>query len=63
MEKSKKATTVCRRKFSDLATIEASQDSRITITNRKWHIVVDQYMGYKESKFYCMKPPCKKFSK
>ena len=35
--------------------IEAPQDSGITITNKKWQIVVDQYTGYKELEFYCTK--------
>ena len=43
------------------------QDSGITITNRNWHIVVDQYTGYKESELYSTKSDfleltCKKFS-
>ena len=41
-----------KRIFSDLATIKAPQDSGITIINRNWHIVVCQYMGYKELAFY-----------
>ena len=47
--------------------IMVPQDSGITITNKNWHIVMDQYTGYKESEFYCnksdfVKPTCKKFS-
>ena len=62
-----KATRASKRIFSDLAIIKASQDSGITITNRNWHIVMDQYTGYKESEFYSTKsdfvePMCKKFS-
>ena len=30
----------------DLATIKALQDSSITMANKNWHIVVDQYTGY-----------------
>ena len=53
---------------SDLPTIKAPKDSDITITNRNWHIVVDQYTGYKELEFYSTKsdfvePICQKFSK
>ena len=48
--------------------IKASQDRGITITNRNWCIVVDQYNGYEELEFYSTKcdfvePMCKKFSK
>ena len=32
--------------------IKAPQDSGITITNKNWHIVVDQYTGYKKSEFF-----------
>ena len=65
---SKKATGAGKRTFSDLAMIKVSQDSGITITNKNWHIVVDQYTGYKESELYGTKsdfvePTCKKFSK
>ena len=57
-----------KRIFSNLVTIKAPQTSGITITNRHWHIVVDQYTGYMESKFYSaksdfVKPMCKKFSR
>ena len=48
VDDSKKATRAGKRKFSNFATIKAPQDSGITITNRNWHIVVNQYMGYKE---------------
>ena len=44
----KKATRASERIFSDSATIKAPQDSGMTITNRNWHIIVDQYDGYKE---------------
>ena len=53
--KSNKATRAGERIFSDLATIMTLQDSSIGITNRNWHMVVDQYTGYKESEFYCTK--------
>ena len=64
VDNSKKVTRAGKRIFSDLATIKVPQDSGITITNRNWHIVVDQYMGYKESEFYSTKsdlvePTCK----
>ena len=48
-------TTADEKIFSDLLTIKAPQDSGITITNKKWTIVVDQYTGYKKSEFYCAK--------
>ena len=68
MKDSKKATRAGKRIFSDLVIIKAPQDSDITINNKNWHIVVDQYTGYKESEFYCTKSAfvelmCKKFSK
>ena len=49
-------------------TINAPQDTGITITNRNWNIVVDQYTGYKELEFYSTKSDfmeltCKKISK
>ena len=52
-----------KRIFSDLVTINAPQDSGITITNMNWHIVVDP--GYNELEFYSTKsdfvePTCKK---
>ena len=55
-----------KRIFSDLATIKTPQDSGITITNKHWHIVVDQYTGNKEVECYSTKsdfvePMCKKF--
>ena len=64
----KKVTRAGKRIFSVLATIKEPQDSGITITNRNWQIVVDQYTAYKESQFYSTKsdfvePMCKKFSK
>ena len=67
VDDSKKTMRAGERIFSDLATIKAPQDSGITITNKNWHIVVDQYTGYKELEFYCTKsdfvePMCKKFS-
>ena len=54
--------------FSDLATIKAIQESGIAITKKNCHIVVDQYMGYKELQFHGAKidfvePMYKKFSK
>ena len=55
VDDSKKATKVSKRILSDLAMIEMSQDNGVTITNKKLHIVVDQYTGYKESEFYCTK--------
>ena len=63
----KKATRADKRIFSDLATIKAPQESGITIPNRNWYIVVDQYTGNKESEFYSTKSDfvewmCKKFS-
>ena len=48
VDNSKKATRAGKKIFSDLAMIKAPQDSGITITNRNWHIVVNQYTGYKE---------------
>ena len=45
MDDSKKATR------ADLVTIKSPQDSGITIINRNWHIVVDQYAGCRESDF------------
>ena len=64
---SKKAKSAGERIFLDLMTIKAQQESGITITNRNWHIVVDQYMRYKELEFYNTKsdfvePTCKKFN-
>ena len=49
MDDSKKAMRAGKKRFSDLATIKAPQDSCIPITNKNWYIVVDQYTGYKES--------------
>ena len=49
MDNSKKATRAGKRIFSDLATIKVPQGSGTTTTNKNWHIVVDQYTGYKES--------------
>ena len=68
MDDSKKAARAGKRIFSDLTTIKAPQDSGITIINKNWHIVADQYMGYKELEYYCIKsdfvePTCKKFNK
>ena len=65
MNNSKKATRAGERIFSDLAMIKTPG---ITITNKNWHIVVDQYTGHKELEFYCTKsdfvePKCKNFSK
>ena len=48
MDVSKKSTRAGKRIFLDLATMKAPQDSGIIITNKNWHIVVDQYTGYKE---------------
>ena len=67
MDDSKKATKAGKRIFSDLATIKASWDSGITITNKNWHIIVDQHTGYNELECYCnmsdfVKPTCKKFN-
>ena len=45
VDDSKKAMRAGKRIFSDLATIKAPQDSGIIITDRNWHIVVDQHMG------------------
>ena len=64
VDDSKKTTRAGKRTFSDLVTIKLPQDSSITITNQNWHIVVDQYMGYKELDCYCTKhdfvePTCK----
>ena len=50
VDDSKKATRAGEIIFSDLATIKVTQDSGITITNRNWHTVVDQYTGYNEFK-------------
>ena len=63
---SKKVTRAGERMFSDLVTIEAPQDSGIAVTNKNWHIMVDKYIGYKESEFYStksdfVKSMCKKF--
>ena len=55
MDDSKTATRAGKRLFSDLTTIKAPPDSDITTTNRNWHIVVDQYTGYKELEFYSTK--------
>ena len=55
MDNKKKATRVGERIFSYLVTIKAPQDSGITITNRSWHIVVDQHTGYKDLEFYSTK--------
>ena len=46
--------------------IESPHNSGVTTANKNWHIVVDHYMGYKESEFYYTKsefaePMCKKF--
>ena len=54
MEDSKIATRTGSM-FSDLTMVKMQQDSGITITNRNWNIVVDQYIGYKESEFYTTK--------
>ena len=55
VDNSKKTTRAGKRIFSDLVTIKAPQDSSFTITNSNWHIVVDQYTGYKEFAFYSTK--------
>ena len=67
VDDSKKVTRAEERIFSDLATIKAPQDSSITVANKNWHIVVDQYTGYKESEFYgtksdFMESTCNKFN-
>ena len=56
------------KEYTDLVMTKAPQVSGIIITNKNWHIVVDQYTGYKESEFYNTKSYsfeliCKKFSK
>ena len=60
----KKVTRASKRILSDLEMIKAPQDSGITITDKNWHIVVDHYMGYKQSELYGTKsnfvePKCK----
>ena len=54
VDNSKKATRAGKILFLDLPMIKATQDSGI-ITNKNWHIVVDQYRGYKKSEFYSTK--------
>ena len=68
VDNSKKAARTGERIFSDVATIKALQDSGIIITNRNWHIGVDQHTGYNKPEFYSAKSnlvelTCKKFSK
>ena len=43
--------TWAKRIFSDLVTAKAPQDSGITITNKTWHIVVDQYTWQRSQSF------------
>ena len=64
----KKTTRAGKRMFWDLATIKALQDSSIIVTDKNGHIMVDQYIWYKESEFNStqsdfVEPACKKFSK
>ena len=68
MNDSKKVMRAGKRIFLDLETIKVPQDSEITITRRKWHIVVNQYTVYKELEFNStkgvfMELTYKKFSK
>ena len=58
----KKDMRAGKRMFSDLAMIKAPE--HWNHCHQNWHIVVDQYTGYKESYFYCIKsdfvdPMCK----
>ena len=67
VDNSKKAARAGEKIFSDLVTVKALHDSSITIANRNWHIVVDQYTGYNELEFYgtkseFMEQTCKKFN-
>ena len=67
MDDSKKTKRCGKRMFSDLVAMKAPQDSDITIINKNWHNIVDQYAGYKDLEFYStkkdfMESMCKKLS-